>query len=216
MASDIVALLDHLDIKEPVHIAGHDIGGMVAYALASRHPGRVKSLNWGECPLPGTAVYYRDRMDNAIQQFHFIFHCVPGLPEQLVSGERQVRIYLEHFFHKIIFNRDAITAEDIDYYVREYCRDDAMRCGFEVYRAFLLDAKENEQWWRENGKCGVPTLGLSGEESRHAAQAEEMFGEVHEKGTYELAVINDAGHYVAEENPEGFARVVVNFADKHN
>ncbi len=57
MARDLVRLLDALKIHEPVHVIGHDIGGMIAFAMAAKHPSRVASLNWGECPLPGTSVH---------------------------------------------------------------------------------------------------------------------------------------------------------------
>lgn len=61
MADDIVQLLARLGMKEGVHLLGHDIGGMVAFAFAQRHPKLLKSVCWGECPLPGTKSYYRDR-----------------------------------------------------------------------------------------------------------------------------------------------------------
>jgi pimeloyl-ACP methyl ester carboxylesterase len=57
MAHDLVRLLDALEIYQKIHVVGHDIGGMVAFAMATRHPSRVASVNWGECPLPGTSVY---------------------------------------------------------------------------------------------------------------------------------------------------------------
>ena len=41
MAADIIALLDHLGINEPVHVVGHDVGEEIAFALASRWPERV-------------------------------------------------------------------------------------------------------------------------------------------------------------------------------
>lgn len=44
MAADIVALLDKLALTEPVYVIGHDIGGIVAFALASRHLERVRSV----------------------------------------------------------------------------------------------------------------------------------------------------------------------------
>jgi pimeloyl-ACP methyl ester carboxylesterase len=57
MAHDLVRLLDALGIDEKVHVVGQDIGGMIAFAMAARHPSRVASVNWGECPLPGTSVH---------------------------------------------------------------------------------------------------------------------------------------------------------------
>src|SRR5690606_30281074 len=40
---DLVALLDHWGIDEPVHLFGNSFGGVVALALAHRHPERVAS-----------------------------------------------------------------------------------------------------------------------------------------------------------------------------
>ena len=44
LADDIVALLDHLGITEPIDVAGCAIGGCLALTLAARHPGRVHRL----------------------------------------------------------------------------------------------------------------------------------------------------------------------------
>jgi pimeloyl-ACP methyl ester carboxylesterase len=43
-ANDIAALLDALDIEEPVDVMGHDWGGWTSFMLALHHPRRVKRL----------------------------------------------------------------------------------------------------------------------------------------------------------------------------
>lgn len=55
---------------------------------------------------------------------------------------------------------------------------------------------------------------LSGEHSRHRAEAEEMALEVTESDKIEVAVVDKAAHYLAEENPQGFVERVVAFIRK--
>ncbi|KAF9874252.1 alpha beta hydrolase fold protein [Colletotrichum karsti] len=209
MANDMILLLDYLKITDPVHIVGHDIGGMIAYAFATRHADRTASLVWGECPLPGTTAHEEDRTTHGVQQFHFLFHSVPDLPEALVSGREE--IYLSHFFDKISHRRLAISKADLDHYVEMYSRPGALRCAFGVYRAFLTDARENREWIEQHGKCKVKSLGLSGGEGRHKETALEMFEEVHEEGSVQIAEVPGSGHYVAEENPDGFVQAILSF-----
>jgi pimeloyl-ACP methyl ester carboxylesterase len=45
----------------PINLVGTDIGGMVAYAYASRHPGEVRRLVLSETLIPG---FGREEMMN--------------------------------------------------------------------------------------------------------------------------------------------------------
>jgi pimeloyl-ACP methyl ester carboxylesterase len=213
MAADMIALLDKLDITEPVHVIGHDIGGMVAFSLASRFPERVRSVCWGECPLPGTETYRRDRTEHAVQQFHFIFHAVADLPEALVAGRE--RVYVSHFLNKITYNLAAFSEADIDTYAAAYAEPGALRCAFGVYRAFEKDAEENRAWIEAEGKCHVPTMIVSGDSSRHLDEAREMALEVTQEEVLQQSVVEGAAHYLAEESPGGFVEAVLPFLEKH-
>ncbi len=53
--SDLEALLDHLNLKQPITLVLHDWGGMIGMALATRRPeriGRIVVLNTGGFGLP--------------------------------------------------------------------------------------------------------------------------------------------------------------------
>ncbi|MCE9552739.1 MAG: alpha/beta hydrolase [Planctomycetes bacterium] len=43
-ADDLLALLDGLDVREPVHLCAMSMGGYVAFEFLRRHPSRLKSL----------------------------------------------------------------------------------------------------------------------------------------------------------------------------
>jgi pimeloyl-ACP methyl ester carboxylesterase len=137
MAEDIRLLLQKLEIpeSEPIHIIGHDIGGMVAFSLAHRNPSMFRTVCWGECPLPGTKEYYREFKQSQVEQFHFIFHRVPELPEALLDGKE--RVYVDYFLKKKCHQPEKVfTKEVMDEYVEAYEQADAMRCALGVYRSF--------------------------------------------------------------------------------
>ena len=216
MAENMFALLSVLGITEQVRIVGHDIGGMIAFAMASRRPQQLKSVCWGECPLPGTRTYLRDRTEpeRITQQIHFALHSVQLLPEALITGRE--RLYVSHFFDKNTYNSKAFSDDDVEHYANAYAQPGALSCAFNVYRAFEMDAGENRDWVQKHGKCQTPTLILSGEHSRHRLEAEEMALEVTESGMLQVKVVSHAGHYLAEENPAGFAQAVCEFIQQHD
>ncbi|KAJ4991677.1 alpha beta hydrolase fold protein [Stagonosporopsis vannaccii] len=209
MAEDIHLLIqNHLGIKEKIHVVGHDIGGMIAYAYASRYSDDVASVIWGECPLPGTSSYEQVKATPAL--FHFVFHQIRDLPETLIAGKE--REYLTHFYNKLAYNSAGITKEDADIYTLAFSQPGAIRCGLELYRSFEQDAEENRMWWRDNGKMRVPSLLMMGAESGLVELSEAMAKETHEDA--EILQVAASGHWIAEENPEGFVKGVLDFVQK--
>jgi len=210
MAEDLHILVQsHFGIKEKIHVVGHDIGGMIAFAYASRYSDDVASVIWGECPLPGTSCY--ENVKGTPDVFHFVFHQVPDLPEFLIAGKE--REYLKHFFDKISYNSAAISPADLEHYALAYSQPGAIRAGLEVYRAFEKDAEENRQWVAEHGKVKVPSMLMNGEKFMLAQSAEGMANQYHEGA--EMVTIEEAAHYIAEENPEAFVKGVLEFVARH-
>ncbi|ORY10661.1 Alpha/Beta hydrolase protein [Clohesyomyces aquaticus] len=210
MAEDLHLLIhSHLGIKQKIHVVGHDIGGMIAYSYASRYANDVASVTWGECPLPGSEIY--EQVKGTPDVFHFLFHQVQDLPEALIAGREE--IYIKHFFDKQLYNTGAITQEDLDCYVLAYSQPGAIRAGLNVYRALEKDSQENRDWVAKHGKCGVPALGLAGKQFLVAPHMEKMLKAVHEDP--EIVLIDESGHYVAEENPKAFVDVLLQFVSKH-
>ena len=211
MAADLHELLtEQLGITNKVHVVGHDIGGMVAHAYASRFPDSTASIALGECPLPGTQAYDRFCRDVS-GVWHFHFHWQTDLPEMLTFGREKE--YLQHFFDRLCVNVSAITPEDVDYYTTMFSKAGAMRAGFDVYRAFHKDVEENRKWVEEKGKCKVPCISLNGGQSFLVEIAEEQNLEMYE--TTENATVEGAGHYCAEENPTDFIKKVLLWVGKH-
>ena len=212
MAADIIQLLDHLGIDDPVHVFGHDIGGMIAFVMASRWPRRVLSVCFSECLLPGTHTYKDRQTQSPIDYFHFTFHCVANLPETLIQGRE--RIYIEHFVNNLCYRLGAFGTQDIERYANSYSQPGALRCALALYRAFEKDDEDNREWLRMHGKCRVPCMVLSGEHSSYREHATSMALEVTEESYLTSSILKGAGHFVSEENPREFAEIILAFVQR--
>ncbi|MFA6086724.1 alpha/beta fold hydrolase [Mucilaginibacter sp.] len=210
MAADIHQLLtQHLDIKQPIIMAGHDIGLMVAYAYAQQFRNHISHLVVIDAPLPGTQAF--DSIRSHPRVWHFAFHTVPDLPELLISGrERQ---YLQSFFGYRIFNTAAISEQDIDVFTSAYSAPGAIRAGLEVYRAFDQDVLDNKAFLAQNGKLTIPVLAVGGEISTSGGLMKDMMLEVAERVT--AVSIPRTAHWVVEENPESFLQSFLSFLDSN-
>ncbi|KAJ9653333.1 hypothetical protein H2198_007475 [Neophaeococcomyces mojaviensis] len=209
IAEDFRFLLQgHLGIGDPVHVVGHDIGGMIAHAYANAFPKDTASVTWGECPLPSSSEY--EETKGSVKQFHFSFHQILDLPETLIKNNE--RAYLKHFYDKLGYNALGITPADLDYYTAQYSQPGAIRGGINAYRMFEEDATDNRRVLKENGKCKVRCMVLNGAAGGHAPQAKKVAEEFYEN--FEVVEIDNAGHWIAEENPEDFVREVKRFIEK--
>jgi len=87
MAKDIHQLAEQLHL-ERVYVAGHDIGGMVAYAFARLYPETIRGVMMLDAPLPGLGPWEEIKA-NPIA-WHINFHQAPELPERLLAGRQAI------------------------------------------------------------------------------------------------------------------------------
>ena len=209
LAQDLYKLVtEYVGIKEPIHVVGHDIGGMIAHAYAAQFPASVASIIWGECPLPGTKFYEDTKHTPPL--WHFDFQGQSDIAVSLVSGKE--KMYLKHFYDRLAQKPEAFSNEDLDFYTNQYSQPGALRCGFHVYRMFDTDGVHNQEWLKRNGKVEVRSLVLSGEHVFMTAGALEMASEMY--SNVEQGIVEGSGHWLAEENPEGFVKKVLAFVEK--
>ena len=178
---------------------------MVATAYALRYRDDTRAMVYGESPLPGTEVY--EQVKRTMPVFHFAFHSVLDLPETLVTGRE--REYLGHFFDRLGYRPEAV---DIEFFVNAYRQPGALRAGFDLYRAFEQDAEHTRAALADGGKLTVPALGLHGQVSRFTDVIEKMGREIADDVT--TTMVPETGHWLAEENPQGFVDAVQEFATR--
>lgn len=198
IATDIVAVLDALEI-EKAHIVGHDIGGMVAFTLAAGHADRALSVTIADVPLPGLPSF--DIIAKDPRAWHFGFHATTDLAVEIVEGDETA--YFSHFYDALSMNKNAFTEADIARFAAAYDGADRLRAGFAFYAAFPEDAETLV----EADLSDAPDILLLGGEASMAGLLPMIAGELQAKGAASIstAVIDGAGHWIAEENPDAVA-----------
>ncbi len=85
LANDVVELARHLQPDKPVHLVGHDWGGLIAYHVAATHPEVVDRLAVINAPHPATAPRFL-LPQQALRSWYMLFFQLPFLPERLLTA----------------------------------------------------------------------------------------------------------------------------------
>lgn len=183
-------------------VCGHDIGAMVAQALAFTHREAVTRLAILDAPLPGWSGWDANCADPMV--WHFAFHRKRDLPERLIQG-RELD-YVSTFFSDRTFDQGAFSTEDIDVFARAFAQPGNTRGGLEWYRTFPLD-HANALAWKRNA-LALPVLALGGEH-RYGASIVAMLQEF--ATDVRGGSIADCGHWLPEERPAHTAHALLAF-----
>lgn len=205
MAEDIHQLAQQLKL-EHVYVAGHDIGGAVAYAFVRLHPAAARGVMILEAPLAGIEPWEDVKRDPRL--WHAGFHQTPDLPEKLIAGRQSV--YFKHFFTNYTFNKEAITEADVAHYANSYATPSQLRAGMEFYRAFPANEKFNAE---QRNEINVPFV-LAGGDQSFASLLPKMAEDMRAHGCKNVIIetIKDSKHYVAEDQPEIVAALIERYA----
>ncbi|SEC72657.1 Pimeloyl-ACP methyl ester carboxylesterase [Streptomyces sp. 3213] len=206
LAADLVALMAALG-HDRFDVVGHDIGTWTAYALAADHSERVGRLAIVEAVIPGltpSPPFFGPAAAN-LRLWQFGFNRLDDLNEELVRGRE--RLFFGWQFATKAATPTAIPAHAVDVYVDAITADPrALRASFAYYRALDETIAQNEQ--RSKTRLTLPVLGVGGAlwSGENAAQtmrlaADDVTG----------VVLENCGHYPAEEQPARFAEILEDF-----
>ncbi len=203
MADDVNAVMQALGFDKYA-VCGHDIGAMVALAVAFRHPGCVTHVAVLDAPLPGWSQWEANLTDPKV--WHFGFHMKRDLPERLITGREYD--YVSTFMFDRAFDYGALEHRDIEVFARALAQPGNTRGGLEWYRAFPADHAVSLGWKEQ--KLSLPVLALGGEHrygARMVAMAEEFASNVTGGN------IPDCGHWLPEERPVQVTKALLDFLD---
>ena len=213
MARDIVGLMDGLGIHK-ARIIGHDRGARVAYRMALDHPSRVERLAVVEV-VPTAEFWRRWDAELALNGYHWTFLAQPHpLPEKLIAADPEffVRQTLASWTRSGTLDRFSPAA--LKSYTAQMQEPDRVAAMCADYRAGATTDRRIDEHdiaignrieapvrfiWSELGfpaKTGNP-LGI------WRSWCRDLSGEP----------VTDCGHFMMEENPDGFLNAVTGFLE---
>ncbi|MGN6754813.1 MAG: alpha/beta fold hydrolase [Thermomicrobiales bacterium] len=210
MAADVHTLLDRLGVVRPV-LVGHDRGGRVARRYALDYPDDVRGVALLDI-LPVEYIYDDlSAADIAARYWHWVFHLVRDLPEQLIDGHEEA--YLEQFFSRTPGLLDRLRADGAWLeYRRAFRQPGALEAALNDYRAtYRVDVPRYRAENKSGRKLTVPTLLLWGDQGN---LAHHPVLDIWRRVATDVrgAAIAACGHYLPEEQPEAVADAVLRFA----
>ncbi|MFE1801499.1 alpha/beta fold hydrolase [Streptomyces sp. NPDC059517] len=206
LAADLVALMAALG-HDRFDVVGHDIGTWTGYALAADHPERVGRLAILEAVIPGltpSPPFFGPAAVN-LRLWQFGFNRLTDLNEELVRGREQ--LFFGWQFATKAATPTAIPAYAVDVYVDAIAADPrALRASFAYYRALDETIAQNER--RAKTRLTLPVLGVGGAlwSGENAAQTMRLAAD-----DVTSVVLDDCGHYPAEEQPARLVEVLEDF-----
>jgi len=186
-------------------LAGYDVGGMIAFAGARDHASRIKGAVVMNTVIPGLDPWARILSDPRI--FHFALHNIRDLPETLVQGRE--RKYFDFFYDAMAANPKKLSSETRSAYARGYSRSEALKAGFDWYRAMAKDAEHNSR----PASFGVPMLYLRGDGGAAASSMEDYVRGLRQAGVTDLetGILPQCGEYAPEEAPQALIAALRDF-----
>jgi len=190
-----------------VTLVGHDIGGMIVYAYLCAFPDTVERAAILDVVVPG--VEPRSSIVRNPQIWHFGFHAVPDLPELLISGHEAA--YFDFFYNAIAAHPTAITPDARRLNVEAYASGESLKAGFDWYRAFLQDERDNTA--SAGSDVSIPVLYVRGD-AEPGGNIEAYLDGFRRAGLARIkgATIPNSGHYSPEEQPDSLAAALWSFA----
>ena len=201
LAQDVVAMLDHLGIKQ-FQLIGHDWGGVVAQEVALAVAHRVEKMVIMNMALINNlkgnmAVAEQVKAKGSKAYWYQHFQQAPGLAEAMIPGNEEtwLRFFLGGW-------GKPLPEDSIAEYIRMYRIPGTAGAAANYYREFENDAKRwgglTEHVWP------MPSLYIYGNKDpviipTYLRNIENCFDRIEVKEV-------EAGHFVHEEQPEEVAK----------
>jgi pimeloyl-ACP methyl ester carboxylesterase len=194
--SDMVAVLDVLGVDR-ADVVGHDFGSLVAWALAARHPERVRRLVALSVAHPAT--FSRRSMEDREKAWYQLLFQFTDLAEELLTRDDWK-----------LFREWLREDGDVEQYIADLSRPGALTAGLNWYRANLAPQLEL-QARPPFPPVVAPTLGVWSSDDHYLAEWRMIASGEYVTGSWRYERIDGASHWMQLDAADRVNRMLLEF-----
>ncbi len=195
LAADALATVEHISPDSPIDLVGHDWGASVAWYVAARHPGRVRSLT--AISVPHLAAYgyglRHDGEQRRMTSYMTDWRTEPELVERLLddraAGLRR-------------FVTDRLPSDAFERYLEVLGDPEGLRGALAWYQANGRELHDLEP-------VRTPTTFMWGADDAYISAGSARRCADYVGVDYRYVELDDVSHWVPEEVPEIVAREII-------
>lgn len=197
LAKDIDLLIDALGEKQ-AFIAGHDWGGIVAWAVAAYYPGKVKKLAVLNMPHPLEIrnSFRGFRLAQLLRSWYVFFFQLPFLPELLMKTQA----FYDGSYTRMLVNPKVFTKADMTLYREAFRQPGAIKGGIAYYRASFKEIIALQPMEVPDINC--PVLMLWGEQDKALGKELTINTQQYCRNSFEIIYDPNSGHFLQWDNPD--------------
>ncbi|HXM58201.1 MAG TPA: alpha/beta fold hydrolase [Candidatus Dormibacteraeota bacterium] len=212
LVADTAGLIDALG-RERCHLAGHDWGALVGWAVASAHPDRL--LTWSALsvghPDAFTGAIRDDPDQHERSSYIDLFRAPGGKAERVLAEDGYRRLRRMYAYGP---NPDAVPQPQVDEFVRSMARPGRLTAGLAYYRANLGEEAERDRPMAPD-PITTPSQLIWGELDPAVGAATTRATERCVEGEYRLCGVSGAGHWLQFERPDEVSRLLLEWIGQH-
>lgn len=214
MGEDVLALMTGLGFPR-FAVAGHDRGGRVAYRLALDHPQAVSALAVLDI-MPTLTMWRTMERSLAMRVYHWLMLAQPSpLPEMMLAGDPVGYLDVTMASWTKAKDLSGFDPRALDEYRAAFSDPERRRGACEDYRAgATIDPALDEADLAAGRTIACPLLALWGD-GGIPSQSVDMLQAWRPWRADVTGHAIDAGHFLAEENPQATLDALLPFLDRH-
>jgi pimeloyl-ACP methyl ester carboxylesterase len=212
LVEDVAAIIRTFGRSE-AHVAGHDWGALVAWFFASRHQQMTKTLTALSVAHPA-ALAEASRMDEEQREKsrYVALFLQAGKAEHVLADEDHRRL---RAMFALGPNPDAVPRGIVEHFTKSLSRPGRLTAALNYYRANLGAGGGAWASLTQELRITSPTTLLWGNEDPALGRRAVDATAGHVNGTYELVVLEGAGHWLQFERPDDVSRALTRAAQPH-